>query len=185
MVLTTLDIFIILGFMALTLVVGLVVSLRQTRLARAALATAERESENYRFIDELLLETIGSPHPLASGPHARVADLLDGALDTVRERAADRPDTLALLEAAIGNYGEAGFYFLLLSANALLLLWIASAVAERFFYPGWSELFGGDSKASRPLRSPLRHLDRWTRTSGCAATSPSPATRSAGSRTSC
>ena len=68
-----------------------------------------------------------------------------------------------VLEAAIGDYAEAGFYFLLLSANALLLVWLASAVAERLLYPGWSELFGGDSKASKPLRSPLRHLDRWLR----------------------
>lgn len=66
-----------------------------------------------------------------------------------------------VLEAATGDWGEAGFYFLLLSANALLLLWLATLMAEKLFYPGWSDLVGGDGgRNTGPVRGPLRHLER-------------------------
>lgn len=66
-----------------------------------------------------------------------------------------------VLEAATGDWGEAGFYFLLLCANALLLLWLATLLAERVFYSGWSDLVGGDEgRNTGPVRGPLRHLER-------------------------
>ncbi len=63
-----------------------------------------------------------------------------------------------VLSAATGEAGEAVYYFLLLAANALFLVWIATQAAEAWFYPGWSALQGGDQKRSA-ARGPLRHLD--------------------------
>ena len=76
-----------------------------------------------------------------------------------------------VLGAATGDVREAGFYFLLLVANALLFTWIATGVAERFFHRGWSALQGGDSRRTarrgllarldvllRPLPQPTRAL---------------------------
>lgn len=64
-----------------------------------------------------------------------------------------------VLAAAIGDAGEAAFYFLLLAANALLLLWLAAQVAEAVFYPGWSALHAGGEERRRPGRGPWRLLD--------------------------
>lgn len=49
-----------------------------------------------------------------------------------------------LLSAATGSSGEAFFYWLLLTANALMAGWIASEVSRRWFYRGWTQLAGGD-----------------------------------------
>ncbi|MCP4660511.1 MAG: hypothetical protein GY856_34355 [bacterium] len=54
-----------------------------------------------------------------------------------------------VLSAATGEAAEAGFYLLLLVANALLLVWLATWAAEAWFYPGWSEIQGGDVDRSR------------------------------------
>jgi len=67
-----------------------------------------------------------------------------------------------VLSAATGEAGEAVYYFLLLTANALFLLWIATQAAEAWFYPGWSALQGGAQTRSA-ARGPLRHLDAFFR----------------------
>ncbi len=47
-----------------------------------------------------------------------------------------------LLAAARGDHRAAAFSFLLLLSNALFFLWLATLVAERWFYAGWSALAG-------------------------------------------
>ena len=64
-----------------------------------------------------------------------------------------------VLSAATGEAGEAVFYFLLLAANALLLLWLTAQAAEAWFHPGWSALQGGGEGRRSRARGPLRHLD--------------------------
>ncbi len=67
-----------------------------------------------------------------------------------------------ILQAATGGVGQAAFYFLLLLANAALLVWLADAVASRYFYSGYSTLVGGEHRPSmRPSGGPLARLDRW------------------------
>ncbi len=76
-----------------------------------------------------------------------------------------------VLGAATGDVREAGFYLLLLLANALLFTWIGANFAERFFHRGWSALQGGGSRRNhrrgllarldvllRPLPQPTRAL---------------------------
>jgi len=54
-----------------------------------------------------------------------------------------------ILSAAVGDLGESFFYLLLLIANALLLVWLATLLAEKVFYDGWTELLFGE-EAARP-----------------------------------
>ena len=54
-----------------------------------------------------------------------------------------------VLAAASRNYGECLFNFLLVTSNALMLLWIVSEVAQRIFYPGWSSLAGQERSRMR------------------------------------
>ena len=69
-----------------------------------------------------------------------------------------------VLSAALGDVGEAIFFFLLLLANALFVLWLVTILAEKLFYPGWSDLEAGDEQAARSVaKGPLRHLDRLLR----------------------
>ncbi|MBI2421894.1 MAG: hypothetical protein HYV27_03610 [Candidatus Hydrogenedentes bacterium] len=53
--------------------------------------------------------------------------------------------------AAVLDLGEAGFYFLLLLSNALMLLLVAGWAADRIFYPGWSYLMGQDKQRIKPF----------------------------------
>jgi ABC-2 type transport system permease protein len=46
--------------------------------------------------------------------------------------------------AANGRLADASFHFLLLLANALFLVWLATLVAERCFGPAWSALAGDE-----------------------------------------
>jgi ABC-2 type transport system permease protein len=56
-----------------------------------------------------------------------------------------------LLSAAVGDVGESLLYLLLLTACALLLGWLATLLAERVFYEGWSTLlFGEEGSRSVP-----------------------------------
>lgn len=65
-----------------------------------------------------------------------------------------------VLHAATGRLAEAAFYFLLLLANAALLIWLADVVASRVFYSGYSTLFGGEhQRPMRRNRGPLAWLD--------------------------
>ncbi len=76
-----------------------------------------------------------------------------------------------VLSAATGDLRAGVFSFLLLSSNALFLLWIATLVAERWFYAGWSALAGAGGRRRRragilerldgllrPLPQPTRSL---------------------------
>jgi ABC-2 type transport system permease protein len=66
-----------------------------------------------------------------------------------------------ILAAAGRDYGEAGFNLLLLTANALMALWLAAEVAQRIFYPGWSSLVGRDKiRVKLPGRGILGRLDK-------------------------
>lgn len=56
-----------------------------------------------------------------------------------------------VLSAGGGNFAESGYYFLLLLSNALMTVWLASAVAQRIFYPGWSYIMGQDRQRLRPM----------------------------------
>lgn len=65
-----------------------------------------------------------------------------------------------VLAAATGDVPTAIFQFLLLLSNALLLVWVATWVAERLFYTGWSAMLAGEeTRGGGPRRSPLRFLD--------------------------
>ena len=55
-----------------------------------------------------------------------------------------------VLDAADTNYGSCIYYFLLLLSNALMLTWVASEVAHRIFYPGWSLLMSGGQRLKKP-----------------------------------
>lgn len=78
-----------------------------------------------------------------------------------------------VLLSAQGRYADSLFYFLLLLSNALMALLVATMVAERLFYTGWSDLLGNESRGTReagrgllsridglfkPLRDPARSL---------------------------
>ena len=67
-----------------------------------------------------------------------------------------------LFAAVDGNVSECGFNLLVLLSNALLLVWVAGEVAQRFFYLGWSMLAGTERARSRPLgRGILGRVDGW------------------------
>jgi len=78
-----------------------------------------------------------------------------------------------VLLSAQARYADAFFYFLLLLANALMALLVATVIAERLFYKGWSDLWGNEQRGTReagrgllakidrllsPLREPTRSL---------------------------
>ena len=50
-----------------------------------------------------------------------------------------------LLRAAVGQLGASAFYLLLLIANALLALWLATIAAELWFYRGWTSLLASSA----------------------------------------
>ena len=54
-----------------------------------------------------------------------------------------------VLAAAAGDTPEALFFLLLLIANALLLVWIATHVAQRWLMPGWFALAGRGGATNR------------------------------------
>jgi ABC-2 type transport system permease protein len=71
------------------------------------------------------------------------------------------------------RYADSFFYFMLLLANALMALLVATIIAERLFYKGWSDLWGNELRGTReagrgllskvdrllsPLREPTRSL---------------------------
>ena len=69
-----------------------------------------------------------------------------------------------LLLASAGHYWDSLFYLLLLTANALLLTWLAAEFAERVFYPGWASLGGNGRRRGQANRfSPLSLADRLLR----------------------
>lgn len=65
-----------------------------------------------------------------------------------------------VLSAATGAAADALFFFLALASSAVFLLWLATRVAEKFFYSGWSAFYGGGEGQRDSVRGPLRHLDR-------------------------
>lgn len=65
-----------------------------------------------------------------------------------------------LLASADGVNERSVFFLLLLTSNALFLVWLATLAAERWFYAGWSALAGGSSGRTR-LGGILRRLDSW------------------------
>jgi len=66
-----------------------------------------------------------------------------------------------ILSAASAQYGEAAFQFMLLLANALMLVLIGTEVTERIFMSGYDALAGFGSDRGRPLnRGILGNLDR-------------------------
>ncbi len=64
-----------------------------------------------------------------------------------------------VLSAALGEVREAVFFFLVLLANALFALWLATRAAEVLFFPGFSGLESGGAVRRRPSRGPLRFAD--------------------------
>jgi len=65
-----------------------------------------------------------------------------------------------ILAAAAGRFRDSISNLLLLSANALMALWIVTEVAHRLFYRGWCDLVGRDRLRIRPLgRGILGRLD--------------------------
>ena len=69
-----------------------------------------------------------------------------------------------ILAAAARNYPECVFNLLLLTANALMALLLAAALAQRIFYLGWSSLAGIDRTRLKPLgRGILGRLDAMLR----------------------
>jgi ABC-2 type transport system permease protein len=78
-----------------------------------------------------------------------------------------------ILLSAQSSYAESLFYFLLLLSNALMAVLVATVLAERLFYAGWSDLWGNEARGIReagkgilsrvdpllrPLRNPARSL---------------------------
>lgn len=72
-----------------------------------------------------------------------------------------------VMSASQGDYGESGFYFLLLLSNAMMVLLLAAAFANRVFYPGWSDLLGNElNRKTPPGRGWVGRVDvlfRWLR----------------------
>lgn len=70
-----------------------------------------------------------------------------------------------VLEASDGDARESVFYFLLLTSNAMMSVLIAAAVAQRLFYPGWSDILGNDMNRRTPpglaLVGRIDALVRW------------------------
>jgi len=60
-----------------------------------------------------------------------------------------------ILAAAAGDYRESLFNLLLLTANALMALWIATEAAQKIFYTGWSSIVGQDRIRLKPLGAGL------------------------------
>ncbi len=56
-----------------------------------------------------------------------------------------------VLLAGAGEYGEAAFFWLMLTANACFATLIAAAMAGAIFYPGWTYLMGQDRTRERPM----------------------------------
>jgi ABC-2 type transport system permease protein len=87
-----------------------------------------------------------------------VEQLADPQFQTIRQTL-DRTQSWILpsywaahgvLAASAGDYSESWFYFLLLLSNALMILLVAAAFADRVFYPGWSDLLGNDMNRKTP-----------------------------------
>lgn len=57
--------------------------------------------------------------------------------------------TRGILAAASGDYGECLFNLLLVTANALMIVWVAAETAQRIFYLGWSSLAGRERSRMR------------------------------------
>ncbi len=55
-----------------------------------------------------------------------------------------------ILSTAQGAFRQAAFYFLLLSSNALMAIWLATECANLLFFPGYSGLKGGGRTHLRP-----------------------------------
>lgn len=88
----------------IALIVGLVVSITQTRVANAARERAD-------VVNEFLREMLASADPYADGPDVRVADLLERAGAMLPTRFADRPDLEGPLRYTLGtSYMELGMY---------------------------------------------------------------------------
>lgn len=69
-----------------------------------------------------------------------------------------------VLLSAQARFGESMFFFLLLLANALMAVLVATLMAERVFYPGWSDLWGTEQRGTREAgRGFLSRVDRWFR----------------------
>ena len=71
--------------------------------------------------------------------------------------------TAAVVGAAAGAGGEAGFFLLVLVANAALAALLAVALADRLFEPSWAELAGAGRRAPRrpgPAKRAGRRLTR-------------------------
>jgi ABC-2 type transport system permease protein len=58
-----------------------------------------------------------------------------------------------IVAGAHGAASETGFEFLLLLANALLLVWLAGEAAQRLFHTGWSALASAGHTARRAART--------------------------------
>ncbi len=55
----------------------------------------------------------------------------------------------SLILVSRGQYADGLFYILLLLSNALLIVWLASELAQRMYYPGWASLAGRERKRLR------------------------------------
>lgn len=86
------------------LIVGLGISIAQTRVANAARERAD-------VVNDFLREMLASADPYADGPEVRVADLLERAGDMLPTRFAHRPDLEGPLRYTLGtSYLELGMY---------------------------------------------------------------------------
>ena len=73
---------------------------------------------------------------------------------TVQTQSPLLPSTWAaegVLAAADANYSKAGFLWLLLSANALMAIWLAAEAAHWLFLPGFSAILGADRTSRHPI----------------------------------
>ncbi|NIA13763.1 MAG: hypothetical protein GWP08_06745 [Nitrospiraceae bacterium] len=98
---------------------------------------------------------------------ARFADdtilpaLLDVSIQTQSPYLPSYWATRGILAAATGDYAESAFNWMLLTANALMALWVVSMLARWLFYPGWSSLAGSDRNRVKPLgKGILGRVDR-------------------------
>ena len=58
--------------------------------------------------------------------------------------------TRGVLAAAESQFSESLFYFLVLMANALMVVLVSAALAHWIYYPGWSDLIGNDMNRKKP-----------------------------------
>jgi len=98
---------------------------------------------------------------LVGNPSDRIANAVSAMSQTQSSFFPSYWAAHGVLLSAQARYADSFFYFMLLLANALMALLIATVIAERIFYTGWSDLRGNEQRGARePGRGLLSKIDK-------------------------